>query len=286
MLVTLSGIVMLVRLGQLENTLSAMLVMLSGIVTLVRRLQLSKAPFPMLVTLLGIVILFRPVQCWKALIPILVMILGIVTVVRLLQALNTPSSMVVTLLPIGMFVKLLQTLNAPLWMVVTLFGIATLFRLRQRENALIPMFVTLLPIVTLAKAAAGIERKVPDTGDAVRNRDARKAPYTKKRVLPYADHRPAIDHAGDAHRATGSRVTGDGDLVIAGRVGKLGLSCQWKAEQNQQAEQGSHKAKSHGSIHSLKSTFSRRLITWDETKQVARVWQDFEFEISGFEIRG
>jgi hypothetical protein len=39
-----------------------MVVTLSGIVTLVRLLQLLKAPFPMLVTLSGIVTLVRPLQ--------------------------------------------------------------------------------------------------------------------------------------------------------------------------------------------------------------------------------
>jgi hypothetical protein len=61
MLVTLSGIVMLVRLVQL-NAPFPMLVTLSGIVTLVRPVQPQNAPFPMLVTLSGIVTLVRPVQ--------------------------------------------------------------------------------------------------------------------------------------------------------------------------------------------------------------------------------
>ena len=43
-----------------------MLVTLSGIVTLVRELQLSKAPKPMLVTLSGIVTLVRDLQPEKA----------------------------------------------------------------------------------------------------------------------------------------------------------------------------------------------------------------------------
>ena len=39
-----------------------MLVTLSGIVTLVRPVQTANAPYPMLVTLSGIVTLVRPVQ--------------------------------------------------------------------------------------------------------------------------------------------------------------------------------------------------------------------------------
>jgi hypothetical protein len=50
MLVTLSGIVMLVRLVQPENAPSPMLVTLSGITTLVRLVQPENAPSPMLVT--------------------------------------------------------------------------------------------------------------------------------------------------------------------------------------------------------------------------------------------
>ena len=54
MLVTLSGIVTLVKLLQPEKAQLQMLVKLSGIVTLVRLLQFLKADFPM-VTLSGIV---------------------------------------------------------------------------------------------------------------------------------------------------------------------------------------------------------------------------------------
>ena len=43
-----------------------MLVTLSGIVTLVKDLQPEKAQSPMLVTLSGIVTLVRDVQLWKA----------------------------------------------------------------------------------------------------------------------------------------------------------------------------------------------------------------------------
>ena len=50
MLVTLPGIVMLVKLPQLSNAAAPMLVTLFGIVMLVKLLQLSNALFPMLVT--------------------------------------------------------------------------------------------------------------------------------------------------------------------------------------------------------------------------------------------
>ena len=50
MLVTLSGIVTLVRDLQFQKAYSPMLVTLSGIVTLVKDVQSSKAQLPMLVT--------------------------------------------------------------------------------------------------------------------------------------------------------------------------------------------------------------------------------------------
>ena len=59
MLVTLLGIVMLVRLVQFCERLLPMLVTLPGIVTLVRLWQLKNALVPMLVTLLAIVTLVR-----------------------------------------------------------------------------------------------------------------------------------------------------------------------------------------------------------------------------------
>ena len=60
--VTLSGIVMLVRLRQPENASSLISVTLLPIVTLVRLLQPWNAPCPMLVTLLGMVMLVRLLQ--------------------------------------------------------------------------------------------------------------------------------------------------------------------------------------------------------------------------------
>jgi hypothetical protein len=72
MLVTPSGIVMLVRLLQSLKAAYPMLVTPSGIVMLVRLLQFQKALFPMLVTLLGIVMLVRRLQFQKALSPMLV----------------------------------------------------------------------------------------------------------------------------------------------------------------------------------------------------------------------
>ena len=55
MMVTLMGIVTLVRLVLLANAFCPMLVTLVPIVTLARLVQEPNAPFPMLVTLLGIV---------------------------------------------------------------------------------------------------------------------------------------------------------------------------------------------------------------------------------------
>ena len=56
MLVTLSGIVMLVRLAQCSKAFLPMLVTLSGIVMLVRLEQIQKALCPMLVTGLPLIV--------------------------------------------------------------------------------------------------------------------------------------------------------------------------------------------------------------------------------------
>jgi hypothetical protein len=77
MLVTLFGIVTLVRLEQPENALSPMLVILSCIVTLARLEQLEKVQLSMLVTLYGIVTLTRLKQFTKVPFPILVTLFGI-----------------------------------------------------------------------------------------------------------------------------------------------------------------------------------------------------------------
>ena len=71
MLVTLSGMVILVRLLQLEKALYPMLVTLFGMVILVRLLQLSKAESLMLVTLSGMVMLVRLLKLEKAEYPML-----------------------------------------------------------------------------------------------------------------------------------------------------------------------------------------------------------------------
>ena len=59
MIVTLVGMVMLVRLLQFWNAQSPMIVTLFGMVMLVRLLQFRNAPAPMLVTVSGIFILVR-----------------------------------------------------------------------------------------------------------------------------------------------------------------------------------------------------------------------------------
>src|SRR5437660_102109 len=87
MLVTLSGILTLVRLVQPENA-PPMLVTLPGIVTLVRLVQDKNARFSMLVTLPGIVTLVRRVLYWNAADPMAVtgrplMVDGMVTALPL-----------------------------------------------------------------------------------------------------------------------------------------------------------------------------------------------------------
>ena len=51
-------------------------------------------------------------------------------------------------------------------------AIVALVRLAQFVNASAPMLVTLPGIVTLVRLVQSLERKVPDAGDAVGDRDA------------------------------------------------------------------------------------------------------------------
>ena len=74
---------MLVRLLQLRKASSPMLVTLSGIVMVVSALQYQKANNPILVTLSGIVMLVRLLQPKKALSPMLVALWALVLANRL-----------------------------------------------------------------------------------------------------------------------------------------------------------------------------------------------------------
>ena len=78
MLVTLLGMLMLVRPEHPEKTLGSMLVTLSGMSMLVRPVQPEKALSPMLFTLSGMLISVRLLQPSKALLPILVTMFGMV----------------------------------------------------------------------------------------------------------------------------------------------------------------------------------------------------------------
>ena len=99
MLVTLSGIVMLVRLLQLKKVCSPMLVTPSGIVMLVRSLQSEKASSPMLVTPFGIVMLVSPVQPKKAESPMLVTLPSAGITLFLQPAMRIPSAVCITQFP-------------------------------------------------------------------------------------------------------------------------------------------------------------------------------------------
>ena len=72
MLVTLSGIVMLIKDAQPPNASTPMLVTPSGIVTLFRDVHSQKAPSSMLVTLFGIVYAAKaPGHCTKVVLSLL-----------------------------------------------------------------------------------------------------------------------------------------------------------------------------------------------------------------------
>ena len=80
MLVTLSGMLMLVSDSHQENASSPMLVTLSGMLMLVKEWHLANASSPMLVTLFGMLRLVREWHSEKAFFPILFMLLGMLYV--------------------------------------------------------------------------------------------------------------------------------------------------------------------------------------------------------------
>ena len=138
---------LLVRFGDSVPTLPIpILVTLLGIVILVRLVQFLKAPSPILVTPSGIVILVRLVQPLKALFPMLVTLSPIVTLVRLVQP-SKALKMMSTPLPIMMLVRLVQPLKAFSPISVTLSGIVMLVRLLQNMKAPLPILVTVLPSI-------------------------------------------------------------------------------------------------------------------------------------------
>ena len=96
MLVTLDGIVTLVRPLQPSNALSPILVTPDRIVTLVKPLQPSNALPPMLVTLDGIVTLVRPLQPLNASLPMSVTLFGIFAETMSGQSWNAPAGIRVT----------------------------------------------------------------------------------------------------------------------------------------------------------------------------------------------
>ena len=112
MLVTLSGMVMLVKEVQYSNAESPMLVTLSGMVMLVKASQERNALSPMLVTLSGMVMLVKEVQYSNALSPMLVTPSGMVTLVKAVQPENALLQMTITELGIVISSKILES-NEP-----------------------------------------------------------------------------------------------------------------------------------------------------------------------------
>ena len=108
MLLTLSGMVMLVMLLQPENAKSPMLVTPSGIVTSPEQAVPSiKIPFTITGEFPCCLFVNQGVS-ENAAFPMLVTLSGIVMLVKLLQYRNAESPMLVTLSGIVMFVNLLQ----------------------------------------------------------------------------------------------------------------------------------------------------------------------------------
>jgi len=135
MVVTLSGIVIFVRLVQLMKAKSPMVVTLSGIVMLVRLVQPSKAEPSMLVRPSGIVMLFRLVQLAKAAPPMVLMLLGIVMLVRLEREPKALVSILVTGFP-SMFAGIISSPDAILSqrVIVTISPLISYFKTEGRSE--------------------------------------------------------------------------------------------------------------------------------------------------------
>jgi len=140
MLVTLSGIDMLVSPVHPENALSLILVTLLGIVMLVRLEQSANAATLILVTLLGTVAS-----------PVLPP--GQQTSVRPSIESTKPSIFLYAGLPETIFidVSLSQAANAHTPILVTLLGIVTPVNFEHLRNAIRPMLLTLFGIVTVVR---------------------------------------------------------------------------------------------------------------------------------------
>ena len=138
-----------------------MLVTLSWIVMLVRLLQPSNAQSLILVTLFGNVILSRFVHYPNAEWPIVIKWLFLLNsmLLRLLQLSNAPQSILITLSGIVILVRLLQSLNAKLLIFVTLFGILILVRLLHIPNAPLPMLVILSGNVILVRSSNRLKKQ-------------------------------------------------------------------------------------------------------------------------------
>ena len=111
-----------------------MLVTLLGMVTLVRLVQPENASVPDAGDAVGDGDAGQAGAARERRLPMLVTLLGIVTLVRLVQS-RTPSPRCGDAVGIVTLVRLVQSENAPSPMVVTLLGMVTLVRLVQPENA-------------------------------------------------------------------------------------------------------------------------------------------------------
>jgi len=168
MLVTLSGIVMLVR-PLPRKVYSPMLGTLFPMVTLARLVQLLKAQSPMLVTLFPMVTLVRLVQPKKALFSIPVTLFGMVKV---------------PIFPAGYITKVVLSLlyNTPLSELNTVLAVSTFIAARLVRYA--------------GKVVATGKSAFPNSGNAVRYDHAGKPPATIKSVRSNAGNAAGYGYAG------------------------------------------------------------------------------------------
>ena len=158
MLVTLSGMLMLVSDLHPENALFPMLVTLFGILTLAREEQSSNAVYPMLVTLFGMLMLVNDLHLENAEFPMLVTLSGMLydsssalyAIIMVLSALNKTLSSYMNDFD-SILKEPFQPANGFPSILITLSGILMLVRESHHKNASFPILVTLFGMLMLVR---------------------------------------------------------------------------------------------------------------------------------------
>ena len=154
-------------------------VTLSGIIILVRLLQKAKAPSPIEVTPSGTFTFVKFEQPWKAPSPILVTLSGICTLVKLEQPMKAPKPIEVTLFGIFTFVRFSQRAKAPSPIEVTLSGIMMLLRFGNDKMGNTSSMLLAEPIELLVILVIPSGRMTPTTHSGNAN------PYVSVSIIKF-----------------------------------------------------------------------------------------------------